>query len=292
MRLYGGLTGVIRQTRNALWVGADGRIGAARSRFVAIQAAIEAPAREALVIAHGEERAFLASLPITRLPLDRHALRALEDMGVRRTEQLAALPRPAVLDRFGRAGLTAWELARAEASESLLPRTPPDPVEAAMDFGDSIAALPALEDATRMLLREITAIATARGRTIRTLTLRAGLEGGGSWTHTLALREASCDPARLALASIPHLAMIAAPVEGMVISADASGTLAGQQLALTSLGEHERLRRTEEAARQAQSARGRDAVQRLIEIEPWSRLPERRWALVPFTGSAHPAPSA
>lgn len=161
-----------------------------------------------------------------------------------------------------------------------------------MDFSDAIAALPALEDATRMLLREITAIASARGRAIRTLTLRAGLEGGGSWTHTLALREASIDPGRLALASLPHLSGIAAPVAALTISADASGSLAGHQLALVSIGSDERTARTEEAARQVQSARGRDALQRLVEIEPWSRLPERRWALVPFTGSAHPAPSS
>ena len=47
----------------------------------------------------------------------------------------------------------------------------------------------------------------------------------------------------------------------------------------------------EQAARQVQSTRGKHALLHLIELEPWSQLPERRWALVPFTGSRHPAPS-
>jgi hypothetical protein len=35
-----------------------------------------------------------------------------------------------------------------------------------------------------------------------------------------------------------------------------------------------------EAARQVRSSQGDDALLRAVEIEPWSRLPERRWALV------------
>ena len=142
-----------------------------------------------------------------------------------------------------------------------------------------------------MLLRELAAEALARSRALRSLVIRAGLEGGGSFAHAITLREATSSVDRLATATLPHLSKIVAPVEWLTIAADASGALDGHQLALITAGDHERNLRTEEAARQVQSTRGKHALLHLIELEPWSQLPERRWALVPFTGSRHPAPS-
>lgn len=289
--LYRGLNGVLRKARASIWVGADPRIGVASSRFVAIQAARQAASNSPLVIEDGEEAAFLAPLPVSGLPLDRRAQEALANLGIDRIGRYASLPARSVLDRFGPTGHLAWGLANGEDARPLRPRTPPQDVEATMRFPDSVGALAAIEESTRILLRELADMATARGRAFRSLTLRAGLEDGGSWTHTLALREATADPERLTVASLPHLAAITAPVEWIAIRGDASGALDGHQLALTDTGGEERRRRTDEAARQVQSGSGRDAVMRLVELEPWSRLPERRWALVPFTGSQSLKPS-
>jgi protein ImuB len=290
-RLYGGLDGVLRKARASIWVGADPRLGVAMTRFVAIQAAHEALSKQPRVITLGEEAAFLAPLPAECLPLDRRALEALANLGIDRVGRFADLPARSVLDRFGPAGHHAWGLARGEDGRPLRPRTPPQDVEATMRFPESVGALAAIEESARILLHELSDTAIARGRAFRSLTLRAGLEGGGSWTHTLALREATADPERLTVASLPHLARVAAPVEWIAIRGDASGALDGHQLVLTDTGGEERRRRTDEAARQVQSGSGRDAVMRLVELEPWSRLPERRWALVPFTGSPSLKPS-
>ena len=37
-----------------------------------------------------------------------------------------------------------------------------------------------------------------------------------------------------------------------------------------------------EAARQLRARYGRVPLYRAVEVEPWSRIPERRWALVPY----------
>ena len=44
----------------------------------------------------------------------------------------------------------------------------------------------------------------------------------------------------------------------------------------------ERRRRTREAISQIRSALGEDAIMQAITLEPWSHLPERQWALVPY----------
>jgi protein ImuB len=290
-RLHGGLQGVLRHVRAALPVGADGRIGVAPTPFAAQQAAREAPPRTPLVIAADEVAGFLALLPADRLPLDPKALAELAGLGLATIGQVADLPRAAVLDRLGLPGLRAWRCARGGDDEALRPRRPTEPLEAAFHFPEPVGALPALEAAARLLLTELASAARGRGRALRSLRLRAWLEGGGSWTRTLTLRDATTEIDRLAAAALPSLAEVGGPVETLAIRADASGSAAGHQLTVVETGADERARRARDAIRQVRSAQGDEAVLRLVELEPWTQLPERRWALVPYDVSASPDPS-
>jgi protein ImuB len=291
-RLHGGMEGLLRRTRAALPVGADGRLGVAPTPFASLQAAREAPSRAPLVVAADEIAEFLAPLPSARLPLDRAALDDLADLGCATMGQVAGLPRAAMLDRFGLPGLRAWRSARGEDDDPLRPRRPPDPLEAAFHFPEPVGALPALEAAARLLITELASAARGRGRALRSLTLRAWLEGGGSWTRTMTLRDATTRTDRLAAAALPSLAEVGGPVDTLVIRADASGSLAGHQLAVALPGAGERSRRARDAIRQVRAAHGDEAVLRLVELEPWTRLPERRWALVPYDVSTSRDPSA
>ncbi len=290
-RLYGGLPGVLRHAKAALPVGADGRIGVAPTPFVALQASLEAPSRTPLVVTRDEVAAFLDPLPADRLPLDATAVNELASLGLTTMGRLAELPRTAVIDRLGLAGLRAWHCARGDDDETLHPRRPPDPLEAAFHFPEPVGALPALEAATRLLVSEIASAARGRGRALRSLVLRAWLEGGGSWTRTLTLRDATAEVDRLVTVALPSLAEVTGPVETLVIRADASGRLAGHQLAVIEPGAVERARRAREAIRQVRASQGDEAVLRLVELEPWSQLPERRWALAPYDVSTSPDPS-
>jgi nucleotidyltransferase/DNA polymerase involved in DNA repair len=281
-RLHGGFDGVLRRVRGVLPVGAGGLVGAAPSRFAAVQAARAASPRSPLVVPQDEVASFLAPLPADRLPLDAHALAALDALGLVTMGQVAELPRGAALDRLGFPGLGAWRLARGEADSPVRARRPPDPLEAAFTFPEAVGSRQALEAAARLLLAQLAAAAHGRGRAIRALTLRARLEEGASWTSSLTLREATADPERLAAAALPRLADVAAPVETLTVRADASGSLGGHQLTVVAAADEERARRVREASRQVRSALGDDALLRPVEIEPGSRLPERRWALVPF----------
>ena len=196
---------------------------------------------------------------------------------------MAALPRAAALERLGFPGLAAWRLARGEPGRPPRPRTPPQPLRAAITFPEPmVGSLPALEAAARLLLGEIAGAARGRGAALRTLTLRARLADGGSWVRDLTLREATADPERLALAALPRLSEITGPVAELWIGGDASGALGGHQLTAIPSPAQERRTRAGEAVRQVRAAQGHEAMLRVVEIEPWSRLPERRWALTPY----------
>ncbi len=290
-RLHGGVDGVVRRVRSVLPVGMDVRIGIGPTPFTSLQAAHEATPRTPLHLTHDEVRDFLAPLPAGRLPLDERRVRELDRMGVTTIGQVAAFERPHMVDRFGLDGLHAWNAARGEDAARLDPRDPPAPVEAAVHFPDAVGALPALHAAARHLLIQIATSVRNRGGAIRGLTLRAWMEGGGSWTRTITLREATVQIDRLTITAFPALADVTAPVETLVIRADASGHIGGQQIALTAPGSRERARRTDEAIRQIRTAHGDDAVLQAVEMEPWSSLPERRWALVPYDASTSPGRS-
>jgi hypothetical protein len=186
------------------------------------------------VVVHGDEvAAFLAPLPASRLPLSSRAHQALSSLGIRTIGQVAALPHASVLDRLGREGERAWLVARGGDDPRLTPRIPPDPMEESMDFPESVGALPALEASLRILIGRICERTMAHGCSVRALILRARLEDGGSWTRTVSLREATTDPRRIGIASLHHLAHVAAPVTRLAVEADAGGPAgAGQRCKL------------------------------------------------------------
>lgn len=277
LRLHGGLPAILRRARATLPVGCDGRVGAGPTPFSSLQAA-----RAGVVVTANDVMGFLSPLPASRLPLDARAHRLLASLGLRQVGQVAALPHASVLDRLGKDGERAWRMARGEDHERLSPRTPPEAVEEHMEFAESVGALMAIESAARMLIARICERVLARGRSVRSLVLRARTWDGGSWTSTVALREATADAARIGMACIPRLARIGAPVTALGIEADAGGPPGAGQMSLVARPDDERRRRARAALAQVRAAAGDARVMRLVEVEPWSRLPERRWALGPY----------
>lgn len=287
-RLHQGIRGVVRQLTSVLPVGMDARIGIAPTPFSSLQAATVAERRIPLRVEQSELQEFLAPIAVDALSVADHMAVELSQLGITTLGQFADLPRAAVVERFGLEGLRAWHCARGADGTHLHPRTPPAPIEAAFHFPETIGALSALHAAARLLIVQIVAAAQGRGSTIRSIALRAWLGDGGSWTRTLTLREASTDVDRLLTVALPSLAEVSGPVDTLVIRADASGSATGRQLTLSPPGADERARRTCEAIRQIGSSHGESAVLRLVELEPWSRLPERQWALVPYDASISP----
>lgn len=286
LRLHGGIHGVVRRARAALPVGVDGRIGVAPTRFAATQAARCSSGGQARLVDHESIRALLFPLPVDLLAEDGEVapevVATILDIGVSTLGRLADLPRRDLAGRLGPAGERAWRHAAGLETRPVRPRTPPQPIEASFEFPDEVGARSALEAAARLLIEEIAGLGRAHGHALRSLGLRARLADGGSWSRDVVLREASVDPRRLLTAALPALSQVEGPVASLLVRADASGALAGHQLSLARAPIDERGDRAREAARQVSATLGAEAVLRAVELEPWSRLPERRWALVPY----------
>jgi protein ImuB len=203
----------------------------------------------------------------------------LERLGISTLGRLAGLPRDAVADRFGRLGLHARGLARGE-DEPLRPRPVQEAIAVELELPEAVSGQQ-LERALELLISRLLAHGGRRGRTLRTLRLSARLAAGGGWRRQIALRRASADRSRLADALLPHLTLLPAPAATLRLEAMALGPETGEQLTLSNPDE-ERHKRISEAVRQTRSAAGADSLLRVLEVDPGSRVPERREVLMPF----------
>jgi protein ImuB len=290
-RIHGGdLAGVMAATRRAL--GAGVRIGAAPSRFAAHAAALQARprrGRRAHVVGKDAVRDFLAPLPIALLrtrPELEPLPEVLERLGIRTLGEVAALPSRAVAERFGHPGLLALDLARG-SDTPLEPRRPPEPVVERLELPEA-ASGQQLERALELLVARVLARRERRGRSLRALAVSARFVAGGTWRMAVTLRRASADPARIRLALAPKLAELPAPSESLALEVEAFGPPAQDQGRLLDEAAEVRRARLGEAVRQARQAAGGDAALRVLDVDPDSRIPERRAVLAPFPDA--PAP--
>ncbi len=285
--LWGGIEGVLERVRRDL--GAAVRVGAAPGRFCAFVAA-----GKSKVVSEGRAEAFLAPLPVSllcgRLPAHTAATKTdaeyaddlpneLERLGISTLGRLAGLPRDAVADRFGRLGLRARRMARGE-DDPLRPRPVREAIATELELPEAVSGQQ-LERTLELLISRLLAHPARRGRTLRALRLSARLAAGGGWRRDVALRRASADGRRLSDALLPHLGLLPAPAATLRLEALALGPETGEQLGLSG-PEEERRRRISEAVRQTRSAAGPDSVLRVLEVDPESRIPERREVLMPY----------
>jgi hypothetical protein len=122
------------------------------------------------------------------------------------------------------------------------------------------------------------------GRAVRKAALSAGLVGGGSWRRTVTLREATGERARLRTALGTKLAGLPAPVLSLTLELAELSETAGHQLELVRAEGTEARGRLEDGLRQARASAGAGAVCAVVEVAPWSRIPEQRALLVPRDG--------
>jgi protein ImuB len=278
----GGLDGVLAATRRVL--GRSARLGVGSSRFVSWCAAMQTRQRRATVIVErGRTVRFLAPLPAGLLrsrPELSDLPEELERLGIRTLGEVATIPRPAMVERFGHLGLHALELANGDDAP-IEPRRPPEPVSERIDLPEA-AFGQQLERALELLIARVLARKERRGRSLRALAISARFVAGGTWRLPVTLRHASADPERIRLALASRLGDLPAPAESLALEVEAFGPPAQDQTRMLDGGTHERHSRLTEAVRQARQAAGESAALRVLEVDPESRLPERRAVLAPF----------
>jgi protein ImuB len=280
-RLYGGLEPAMKRALQAVGSVWDARAGAAERRFAALAAANVARPGQALIVSDDRTRSFLAPLPLQLLPLERDRYEELEELGVRTIGQLAGLPGAAVADRLGPDGRRAWSLARGERDGRVQPRKPAASLHETLEFPEAVGNELTLRRGLGVLLDRLLARPERAGRPPRKVAVWARLVGGASWRRTVTLREPTADPARLRAALAPKLAELPAPALKLRLEVSELAEHTGEQLELVAAEGSVLEGRLREGLRQVKAAVGAGGVSTVVEVAPWSRIPETRALLVP-----------
>ena len=206
----------------------------------------------------------------------------LERLGVRTLGELAKLPAGAVADRFGEPGLAALRLARG-ADEPLRPRSAPEQL------------------VERIRLPEAASGSAARARSRVARRAPAGTPGAGgkddsrvadsrpgSPPAAAGARRSRCEapapaPSGSCWRSSRASASFPARPPGSALRALELGPEVGEQAALAHSPRDRRRGRLAEAVHQVRATAGRDSLLRVVEVDPGSRVPERRAILTPWS---------
>lgn len=293
--IHGGeVAGVLGAAREAARVPV--RIAAAPNRFASFLAASRGSRLPRGVSAQGKEaivpsralRKFLSPFPVRALrgrlggaEAEEGALiLALGRLGLVTLGKLAALRADQVADRFGALGLRALGLARGE-DEPLRAREPCEELVVEIELPEGTAGAQ-LDHALELLVSRFLAAPRRKGRTVLALRLSAVFDSGGSWSVEQGLGRASASAPTISSLLVGRLQTLPEPATSLRLRALALGPLAAEQLELA-LGRngspHSRLAA---AVREVRGASGEEALLKVIDVDPCSRVPERRVLLAPY----------
>ena len=258
------------------------RAGVAPGKFVArIAAGVAAPGT-VRAVAPAELGTFLAAASVTWLPLPPGTITQLQRLGLETLGALAALPGAKVAARFGPDGRAAWELARGRDDSRV---TSPPKLTTVVET----LAMPAPAVSREMLLvglRQLVGRAFGQpalhARYVRQIGLRLLIENNRSWERLLTLRE-TCGAPRLIEALDLRLQALELPGPVMEMTIELSGIVAETaRQEPFALMRPRRAPPLTAAVRHLKQRYGTSPVYRIVEVEPWSRIPERRHALISY----------
>ena len=257
-------------------------VGVAGGKFTARVAAQTARPGLAKIEPPGQEVSFLAPLPIDHLPASDAMRWRLGLLGLHTIDDIARLPLGAFQSQFGPEGRRCWELASGIDNEPLVPRVKEEAVIRRLQLAARAVTLETILVGVERLVYAAYASPDRRGRWVRKAVVRATLDSG-AWELAVPFREALADPrdawfsVKSAIARHPP----ERPVEELEVELVGLSAESGKQAGMLE-GKGKLWRQVEEAARQLRAQEGRAPIGKVVEVEPWSRIPERRAAFVEF----------
>lgn len=260
------------------------RLGIGQSKFPALIAAHRTQPGQVCVLPE-DAATTLAPVAVEYLPVPDEIQRRLRLLGLETLGKLAALPKAAVAAQFGPVGAHAWELARGRDPDPVRPRRQLETIAAQLSFEAPVVSREAILAAAEQLLSQGVHALACRHQAARRAILRAVTERGQSWERVVTFKEAlpSSERARLwtALKPVLEVAKLPGPVTSLALELAELAPAVGRQEALWA-GEVRRREHLLETLRQLKTRYGHCPVSRVVEVEPWSRIPERRAALIAF----------
>lgn len=258
------------------------RLGVAGSKFAAyVAAGMAAPGGVHRM--DGDAAAVLAPLGVDLLPVPWETKARLRSFGLTTLGDVANLPQGALQAQFGRAGKQLREMAVGIDPRPIVPRRHEQVVQDYLSFPVPTAALGAITTAAGVLLARIFAQGAMRGRYARVCAIEASVFRAPRWHKRMVFHEPLGDPRRAARL-VQHTLQghpPPGPLEDLSVTLASITGEGGRQESL--FADVRRSENLKETLQQLGARLGAQApIYQVKEVEPWSRMPERRQVLVPY----------
>ena len=282
-RYYGSYEQATRQLLDCADPILRARAGIAPGKFVARIAAVTAEAGTTRTVAEPEVPAFLANAAVSWLPLPPDTIRQLERLGIPTLGEFTKLPRRKVAARFGPAGRNAWDLARGHDDRPVIPPPRVQSVIESLTMTAPLVSREMLMVGLRQVVTRAFSRPELRGRHVREIIILAILEGDRrSWERTLTLKE-PCGRSRVLNALELRLQTLEmdGPIEAISLEFSGIADEVARQATFSTMSTRASAPLTA-AIHQLKHRYGLSPLYHVVEVEPWSRIPERRHALITY----------
>jgi nucleotidyltransferase/DNA polymerase involved in DNA repair len=272
------------------------RAGYAPGKFGAWVAAASARSGQPVIISEEKLVSFFARCPVGALPVDPLVIQRLERLNIQTLGELRRFPEPSLVAQFGEDGKNALAWSTARRIDPVRPWHRPRPVRVSLEFSNPVGLTDTLHGALDRLAERALSRPARRGRSVTGVRMGAHLEGGGSWFVETTLREPTSHRERIAAPLRAKMAISPPPkaVETLLLELTSFGapsvqiglfdrkTESGRAAEGYDFNQGEVPVTLRDAIRELNLRLGHSPLYRVVEVDPWSRIPERRHALLSF----------
>ena len=259
----------------------DARVGIAEGKFPAYLAALNSPQGGYKGLA-GDTNAFLKNLSCDLLPVAFKSKAKLHDFGLHTLGHLTAMSPAKLQAQFGPEGQLIWELANGRDDTPLYPRLCEEHIEESTTLISVTVSLDLILMTLESMLSKAFVRLAQKGMGISSITIWTRSWVAQHWEQNVRFKEPAMNT-RTAMSRIRQFIENVpqpGPVEQLGMTITGTGRPHGKQKSLISqVRAHEHLL---EEIKQLELRAGHPLLFQRKEVEPWSRIPERRCILSPL----------
>ena len=280
--IYGNDDVLVKAVHTAIPDIFDVRIGIAEDKFPAYLAAWNSPAVSYKILT-GDITAFLYDLTCDLLPVSLKSKEKLHSFGLHKLGQIATLSPGPMQAQFGPEGRRIWELANGHDDTPLYPRLTEETIKESTTLSSMTASLDVIMVSIEAMLSRAFVRFEPKGMGIRSVNLWTCTWLGEHWEKNIQFKE----PALNTKTALSRIRLIMenspqpGPVEQLGMKITGLGRPNGRQKSL--LSDVRNKDNLLDDVKQLEFRLGGTQLYKIKEIEPWSRIPERRYALIPLS---------
>ena len=258
------------------------RIGISNEKFTSYVAASIASSSKTNKVKNTSKK-FLNNLSIDFLPINSTLKEKLYELGINTLGKIASLELSHIQAQFGITGKVIWELSNGIDKTNLKPYVKDVSVTEKLVFERPISAKSILTSGIETIVNRAFSNTYLINRYTRLAILNINMTNNHTWSKTIVFKESvkCAKKAMFAINTAINNILLSEEIEEIGITFSAISNESGKQYSmLKSVRSQDQLRET--MLQLSKRLRTKPPIYKIKEIEPWSRIPERRQALVDF----------